>query len=871
MQTEPAPQTDSSQRNDPATPVAEPALFDLSSVVVEQEGPAGPLVVPDGSRIASVQPGLEIVFKSVSDAAACALARQATETGALLTVDATRCEREVRLLCDCTPVACSLMAVPAEAVLALAITIELQVQDKGEGIQWIALLSAPTGGPYAEVVKVAKRVPLNPGQRVMTGWRVELPRGWRMDERLYLAVQVAPHASPVSLGRMSAAIESLLLGRGGLTVAEGGIEGWVPAGDEASARLLIGRDGVTLARLPLAPWVSETPSVPGEAVSFALTRDGLATIIQAAGAELPRRYDVALVVGPSVVAQIGLDLAVPTGAGQEGKVPETTRASHRAGAEPVGPLSLARAETATLVRELVVTSNPALVRDTLQALYKGKEREKLWQLWDELKPGCGRSDLDAYLAFYFARAMLQQNMAGLAYEALEGLARRPGLIKGLTPSEQRQARLLLVRAAVRSGRSERALHELDRLKCEDPADWEVHFDLGLMHEASDPDLSRRHFRLADALEPNMPLGAWAVRLETLLDEGQAEEALVSGTLALKHHGVQPELLVSLANIYRALGDRHAWAASLNRVFALSGVTTGFFDAECTDNGYVLEGLSYAKGQASTGSASGLVTVVMTAYNAEATIGAAIRSVLGQSYPHLQLVVVDDASTDRTRAIVSAFAQEDRRMVLLDSDANRGTYWAKNRALSQFASDYYTFHDSDDWMHPERIAAHVDYMQQNPECVASLSQWIRISESGRVMLRRRFGAGSAAYAGTNPASLFIRREVIDRIGYFDAVRAAADSEYTYRIGRVFGQKAVQELPALLGVGLHHEVSLTQSGAAAFDANRYSDVRQRYWEAWMNWHRTVDPGNLFLRFPDAARKFQAPAELLSSVSNLMEGST
>ncbi|MBM6583909.1 glycosyltransferase family 2 protein [Microvirga sp. BT689] len=863
MQTEPAPQTDSSQRNEPATLVVEPTLFELSSVVVEQEGPAGPLVVTDGSRIASVQPGLEIVFKSASDAAVCALTREAPETGALLTLDATRCEREVRLLCDCAPIAHRLMAVPADAVLALAISLDLQVQDKGEGVQWVSLLSAPVGGPYAEVVKVAKRVPLSPGQRTTAKWRVELTGGWRADERLYLAVQMAPHAKPVSFGRMSVAIESVLPGRGGLTVAKEGVEGWVPAGDEASACLLIGQDGGALARLPLAPWVSTASVASDEAASFALTRDALATLVQAAGAVLPCRYDVALVVGPSLRAQVRLDLAAPAGAGHEGKAPEMTRASHPQGAEPVGPLSLARADVATLVRELVVASSSGLVRDTLQALYKGKEREKLWQLWDELKPGCGRSDLDAYLAFYFARAMLQQNMAGLAYEALEGLARRPGLIKGLMPPEQRQAHLLLARAAVRSGRRERARHELDRLKCEDPADWEVHFDLGLLHEASEPDLSRRHFRLADALEPHMPVGAWAVRLETLLDAGQTEEALVSGTLALKHHGAEPELLVSLANIYRALGDRHAWAASLNRVFALSGVTTGFFDAECTDSGHVLEGLSYAKGQASTGPASSLVTVVMTAYNAEATIGAAIRSVLAQSYPHLRLVVVDDASTDKTRAIVSAFAQEDRRVVLLDNDANRGTYWAKNRALSQFASDYYTFHDSDDWMHPERIAAHVAHMQQNPKCVASLSQWLRISESGHVMLRRRFGAGSASYTGTNPASLFITREVINRIGYFDAIRAAADSEYTYRIGRVFGRTAVQELAPLLGVGLHHEVSLTQSGAAAFDANRYSKVRQHYWESWMAWHRTASLEDLYVAAQqDGARKFAAPGELLSS---------
>lgn len=864
MRTEPASPADSPRHDSTTTRMPDPALLRMGSVVVEPDGTVGPLVVPDRSRVVSVQPGLEIVFKSAGDAAACVLTRQATDAGGFLIIDATRCDREVRLLCDCTPVTSSLMAAPPDAVLAAAITLDLQAQDRGEGIQWVALLSAPAGGPYAELSKVAKRVPLSPGQRTTAGWRVELPGGWRADEGLYLAVQMAPHANPVSIGRMSVAIEALLLGHGGLTVTEEGVAGWVPAGDEASAGLLIGDDGVTLARIPLAPWASTEPHVPGEAAPFALTNDALATIVQAAGAAIPRRYDVALVVGPSLIAQLSLHLTAPTKAWQEGRPLESTRIAPAVGPEPMGPLFLARAETATLVHELVVASHPGLVRETLQALYKGKERERLWQLWDALGPGCGRPDLDAYLAFYFARAMLQQNMAGLAFEALAGLVRRPELLRSLTELEQRQVRLLLPRAAARSGRWQCALHELDRLKCEDPAEWEVHFDLGLLHDGSDPGLSRQHFRLADALEPHMPVGARVARLEALLDEGAVEEALVSGTLALKHHGVQPELLVSLANIYHALDDRHAWAASLNRVFALNGVPSGFFDAERTDRGHVLEGLSYAKGRPFAGPTSGLVTVIMTAYNAEATVAAAVRSVLAQSYPHLRLVVVDDASTDSTHAIVSAVAQEDSRVVLLDSDANRGTYGAKNRALSEFASDFYTFHDSDDWMHPERIATHVEHMEQNPECAASLSQWLRISEGGRVMLRRRFGAGAAAYIGTNPASLFIRPEVINRIGYFDSVCAAADSEYTYRIGRVFGRKAVTEVPALLGVGLHHEVSLTQSGAAAFDNNRYSDVRQRYWESWMAWHRTASPPDLYVAAQDGPRKFEAPIELLSPAS-------
>jgi hypothetical protein len=154
--------------------------------------------VPERSRVVSTQPGLDIIFKSASDAAACALALHPADSEMLLTLDASRCEREVRLVCDCTPVADSLIGVPSDAVLSLAISIDLQAQNPAEAIQWVALLSASVGGPYSELRKVAKRVPVKPGRRTTARWRVELPGGWHQDEKLYLGIQMAPHASPVS-------------------------------------------------------------------------------------------------------------------------------------------------------------------------------------------------------------------------------------------------------------------------------------------------------------------------------------------------------------------------------------------------------------------------------------------------------------------------------------------------------------------------------------------------------------------------------------------------------------------------------------------------------------------------------------------------
>jgi hypothetical protein len=228
---------------------------------------------------------------------------------------------------------------------------------------------------------------------------------------------------------MAVDIESLSLGRGGLTVVDGTATGWIPAGTERSACLLVGHDGAVITSVPLEAVASGKPRPEGE-TAFSVTGDALARLIQAVGARLPHRYDLALVLDQAVVAQTPIDFVAPALAGQGDTPEEEDPPPQSVGAEPVGPLSLARAETATLVRELVVASDPGLVRDTLHALYKGGERETLWRLWDELNSGSGRENLDAYLAFYFAQAMLQQNMAGPAYEALAGLVHH---LSGLQP------------------------------------------------------------------------------------------------------------------------------------------------------------------------------------------------------------------------------------------------------------------------------------------------------------------------------------------------------------------------------------------------------------------------------------------------------
>ena len=94
----------------------------------------------------------------------------------------------------------------------------------------------------------------------------------------------------------------------------------------------------------------------------------------------------------------------------------------------------------------------------------------------------------------------------------------------------------------------------------------------------------------------------------------------------------------------------------------------------------------------------VVSVVMPLYNSEAFVVEAVESVLAQSYDKLELIAVDDCSTDASAQILAAYARDDARVRLLSHEQNRGAAAARNTALEQARGRYIAFLDADDvWL------------------------------------------------------------------------------------------------------------------------------------------------------------------------------
>ncbi|MEO0360027.1 MAG: glycosyltransferase family A protein [Pseudomonadota bacterium] len=136
-----------------------------------------------------------------------------------------------------------------------------------------------------------------------------------------------------------------------------------------------------------------------------------------------------------------------------------------------------------------------------------------------------------------------------------------------------------------------------------------------------------------------------------------------------------------------------------------------------------------------------VSVVMPAYNVGAFVGEAVRSVLEQNWPEVELLVMDDGSTDDTAAALERAAAEWRRegrSLVLASQPNRGAPAAINALIERASGDVLCFCDADDAMEPDLLSALVPLLGGDPSLDLAFPGYVYVDEAGEF-----FGVVSAA--------------------------------------------------------------------------------------------------------------------------------
>lgn len=168
----------------------------------------------------------------------------------------------------------------------------------------------------------------------------------------------------------------------------------------------------------------------------------------------------------------------------------------------------------------------------------------------------------------------------------------------------------------------------------------------------------------------------------------------------------------------------------------------------------------------------LVSVIIPAFNEERFIAEAIESALAQTYEPVEVVVVDDGSTDATGQIAATFPD-----VELVSQVNRGLSAARNAGVAAAAGEIIAFNDADDIMLPERLETQVDHLLENESVGCVLAEQVIEVEDGAelpfwvsgtdkplipVEIHRRHGG----HPNIHTVTMLMRRSLYIEMGGFD---------------------------------------------------------------------------------------------------------
>jgi glycosyltransferase involved in cell wall biosynthesis len=224
-----------------------------------------------------------------------------------------------------------------------------------------------------------------------------------------------------------------------------------------------------------------------------------------------------------------------------------------------------------------------------------------------------------------------------------------------------------------------------------------------------------------------------------------------------------------------------------------------------------------------------VAVVIPAYNAGRFLRVAIESVLSQTHPPAEIIVVDDGSTDDTKEVARSFGDK----VRLAQQANAGAAAARNRGLEMATSQYVALLDADDICAPARLERQVSALQQTPDAIASYTGFWRFDETGRLDEQRAddppAGTDSLDYLSRclfHIITLMFDRERAAGLRFPDGVQSVEDIIFTALLATRGRFVAVAE--PLYGYRAHpNQISI---------GSRVTRTSNRFFESRYNWARS-----------------------------------
>jgi glycosyltransferase involved in cell wall biosynthesis len=181
--------------------------------------------------------------------------------------------------------------------------------------------------------------------------------------------------------------------------------------------------------------------------------------------------------------------------------------------------------------------------------------------------------------------------------------------------------------------------------------------------------------------------------------------------------------------------------------------------------------------------SPLVSVICAVYNGEKTVATSIDSVIAQTYPHWELILVNDGSKDQTVDIINRYAAADPRIILVNNARNMGQTASLNEGVKAARGTYIARIDADDFFAPDKLQQQVSFMEAHPEmALCGTNAVCADSDTGKETVisfpetDQDIAAGMLTHSSIIHVSVLIRKTALDIAGeYNTGFHVAADYE------------------------------------------------------------------------------------------------
>lgn len=179
-----------------------------------------------------------------------------------------------------------------------------------------------------------------------------------------------------------------------------------------------------------------------------------------------------------------------------------------------------------------------------------------------------------------------------------------------------------------------------------------------------------------------------------------------------------------------------------------------------------------------------ISIITATFNSEKSIEDTLNSVLSQTYPNIEHIIVDGASTDRTMEIVKQYEHKYNNNFIYKSEKDQGIYDALNKGIAMATGDVVGFLHSDDLYANPNVVQKIAERFMSEECDGVYGDLVFIDTDDKTKVKRIWitGTGRFEWGWTIPhQTLYLKRSVYEQFGdYLTDMRNAADNEFILRV-------------------------------------------------------------------------------------------